>query len=190
MEIDTIKHQLNGYFINRMEYDGDQVFETLCKKIDGDKYETLDNVMTPSGEISASDLLLRQINNQILNPSVCICSLKEILPVINGRLWEVYENREKEIEKHINCCSAVETDDNEFIKGKYIVKWKRPRGFAFGIVDGNKLTEIDGDIFDDQQRKSAVRIKYPKLLIKALKDDLLNHFEDEYLREIKKYNDI
>ena len=190
MEIDTIKHQLNGYFINRMDYGGDQVSETLCKKIDGDKYETLDNVMTPSGQISASDLLLRQINNQILNPSVCICSLKEILPVINGRIWELHENREKEIEKHIDCCSAVETDENEFLKGKYIVKWKRPRGFAFGIVDGDKLTEVDGDIFDDQQRKTAVRIQFPKLLRRALKDDMSNQYEDECLQEIKKYNDI
>ena len=42
----------------------------------------------------------------------------------------------------------------------------------------------------DQLKEKAVRIKYPKLLLKALKDDLNNEYEADYLREVKKYKDI
>lgn len=190
MKIDTIKNHLKGYFINRIEHTDGRVSETLCRKINNAEYETLEAVKTPSGNVTASVNLLNQINNQILNPSICICSLEEILPVINGRIFDLYEARERKIDKYIKWCSCVESDDNEFVNGKYIVKWKKPRGFGFGIVDGDKLTEIDGDIFDDQQRKSAVFIKYPKLLRTALKDDLINQYEDEYLHEVRRYHEI
>ena len=43
---------------------------------------------------------------------------------------------------------------------------------------------------DDQLKEKAVRIKYPKLLLRAIQDDLLNQYEDDYLREVKKYKDI
>lgn len=190
MKIDTIKSKLTGYFINRISHNGEKVSENLCKKIDGNDYEVLRAVETPNGLMSAYDLLLNQVNNQILDPSISICKLSEILPVINGNIFESYKQREKIIEKHISWCQCVETEENEYSDGKYVVKVKKPKGFIYFIVDGDKLTEIPGDLLEDNQKENAVRIKYPKLLRKALSDDLNNEFESAYLEEVAKYKSL
>ena len=186
MDIKEIKHELQGYFINTIFHNGEKVSESLCKKIDGD-YEVLRAVETPNGLMSAYDLLLQQCNNQLLNPSVSICSLREILPVVNGSVFESYKMREKTIEKHIELCQSVETEENEYSDGKFIVKKKQPKGFKYWIVDNQKLTEIPGDLLDDNQKENAVKISYPKVLLNALKDDLNNEFESAYLEEVEKY---
>ena len=190
MNIEDIKSQLTGYFINRISHNGEKVSENLCKKIDGNDYEVLRPVNTPNGLLSAYDLLLTQVNNQLLDPSVSICYLSEILPVINGNIFETYKQREKTIEKHISWCDCVESEENEYSDGKFIVKKKQPKGFIYFIVDGDKLTEIPGDLLDDNQKENAVRISYPKLLRKALSDDLNNEFEPSYLAEVSKYKSI
>ena len=190
MNIEEIKHELQGYFINTIFHNGEKVSENLCKKIDGNDYEVLRPVNTPNGLLSAYDLLLTQVNNQLLDPSVSICYLSEILPTVNGSVFEIYKMREKTIEKHIELCQSVETEENEYSDGKFIVKKKQPKGFIYFIVDGDKLTEIPGDLLDDTQKENAVRISYPKVLLKALKDDLNNEFESAYLEEVEKYQSI
>ena len=190
MDIKEIKHELQGYFINRISHNGEKVSENLCKKIDGNDYEVLRAVETPNGLMSAMDLLLQQCNNQLLNPSLSIRSLSEILEVINGEVFENYKRREKTIEKHIDWCTCVESEENEYSDGKYIVKWKKPKGMIYAIVDGDKLTEIPGDLLDDNQKENAVRIKYPMLLKKAISDSLENEFSSAYLEEVEKYQSI
>ena len=130
------------------------------------------------------------MNNQLLDPSFSICSLREILPVVNGSVFESYKMREKTIEKHIALCQSVETEENEYSDGKFIVKKKQPKGFIYFIVDDDKLTEIPGDLLDDTQKENAVRISYPKLLKKAISDRLENEFESAYLEEVEKYQSI
>ena len=131
-----------------------------------------------------------QCNNQHVDPSASINSLSEILPVIYGNVFEAYRMREKTIEKHITWANCVEREENEFQPDKYVVKKKRPKGFIYWIVDGAKLTEIDGDLLDDKLKENAVLIKYPKLLIKALADDLDNEFVEDYKKEVSKYKAI
>ena len=189
MKLEDIKSQLNGYFINRISHNGEKVSENLCKK-NGNDYEVLRPVNTPNGLLSAYDLLLTQVNNMILDPSVSICYLSEILPTVNGSVFEIYKMREKTIEKHIELCQSVETEENEYSEGKYIVKKKQPKGFSYFLVDGDKLTEIPGEILDDTQKEKAVRISYPKVLLKALQDDLTNEFESAYLEEVEKFQSI
>ena len=190
MKLDTIKDQLQGYFINQIQHNNMKVNETLCKKISNTEYLVLDNVNTPNGLVSAMDNLLYQINCQILNPTISIVSLNEILPTINGTVFEHYKMREKTIEKHISWCECVETEANKLSKDRYVVKWKRPKGFAYAIVYDDTLTEINDVLLEDQHKESAVRIKYPKLLLKALQDDLNNEFETLYSEEVKKYQSI
>ena len=191
MKTNTIQNHLKGYFINRIEHNGEIVSDKLCRKISNTEFEVLDNVKTPSGLLTASEHFLNQLNNQIVDPSVCICSLSEVLPVICGNVFEFYRIRERKIEQHIKWANCVERDDNQFQPDKHVVKWKKPRrGFIYAIVDGDKLTEIDGDLLDDQLKEKAVRIKYPKLLVRAINDDLNNEYEPAYLREVKKYKDI
>lgn len=192
MKLEEIKHELQEqrYFINRISHNGEKVSESLCKKIDGNDYEVLRAVNTPNGLMSAYDLLLTQVNANILDPSVSICSLSEILEVIQGNVFEAYKQREKTIEKHIDWCNCVESEENEYSDGKFIVKKKQPKGFIYFLVDGDKLTEIPGEILDDTQKEKAVRIKYPKLLKKAISDTLENEFSSAYLEEVEKFQSI
>ena len=190
MDLDTIQQHLKGYFINRIEHNEMKVSETLCRKLDNNNYEVLENVKTPAGIISAYDHCLNQVNNQLLNPYIAINSLNEILPTVQGNIFESYRIRENQIEKHIRWCECVETEANKYSDGKYVIKWKKPKGFVFAIVDGDRITEINEILLEDHQIENAVRIKYPKLLQKAIKDDLNNEFEDLYLQEVEIYNNI
>lgn len=190
MKLNTIQNHLKGYFINRIEHNGEKVSDNLCRKISNTEFEVLDNVKTPSGLITANEHFLNQLNNQIVDPSVCICSLNEVLPVIHGQVFEFYKLRERKIEQHIKWCECVERDDNQFQPNKHVVKWKKPRGFIYAVVDGDKLTEIDGDLLDDQLKEKAVLIKYPKLLARAIQDDLNNEFAEVYAEEVRKYKNI
>lgn len=190
MNLDTIKHELKGYFINKVISTGGVAKETLCKKIDNADYVVCENMDTPNGIKTAYDHCLNQINNQILDPSVSICSLSEVLPVIHGNVFDSYKMRERRIEQHIDWADCVEREENQFQPNKYVVKNKKPKGFTYWIVDGEKLTEINEDILSDDLKENAVLIKYPKLLRTALKDNLINEYEEQYLEEVTKYNNI
>ena len=190
MKTNTIQNHLKGYFINRIEHNGEKVSDKLCKKINNKEFEVLDNIKTPRGLLTANEHFLNQLNNQIVDPSVCICSLSEVLPVICGNVFELYRLRERKIEQHIKWANCVEREDNQFQPNKHVVKWKKPKRVIYAIVDGDKLTEIDGDLLSDQLKEKAVPIKYPKLLRTALKDELLNEYEPAYLQEVKKYKNI
>ena len=187
----TIQDQfIKGYFINRIEHNGEIVSDKLCRKISNTEFEVLDNIKTPRGLLTANEHFLNQLNNQIVDPTFCICSLSEVLPVIHGQVFEAHRMRERKIEQHIKWCQCVEREDNQFQPNKHVVKWKKPKRVIYAIVDGDKLTEIDGDLLSDQLKEKAVPIKYPKLLRTALKDELNNEYEADYLREVKKYQDI
>ena len=192
MNLETVQNQLKEqkYFINRIAINEDHITETLCKKINDSKFEVVDKVMTPSGEMSAEKVLLSQINNQIVLPELPVCSLNDVLPVIDGVVFDDYKRREKQIEKHIKWCQCVETEENELSSGRYVVKWKKLKHTIYAIVYDDSLTEINGALLDDKHKESAVQIKYPKLLLKALRDNLDNEFEEGYIQEAKKYQAI
>ena len=76
------------------------------------------------------------------------------------------------------------------LKSKYVVKTKRPKGYNYFIAYDDSLTEISPNILDDKMKENAVLIKYPKLLQRALKDNLNNEYEDKYLQEMEKYHNI
>lgn len=192
MQIETIQNHLKEqkYFINRIEHNGEKVTENLCKKLDDGDYEVLRNVNTPKGLISAYDLLMQQINNQIILPGTPICSLSEILPVINGSVFEIYNMRERKIQQHIDLCQSVETEENELSPGRFVVKVKRPKGFNYFIVYDDSITEINEVLLEDKYKEAAVRISYPKVLQTALKDDLNNEYEEKYIQEVKKWKAI
>ena len=190
MKIDTIKKHLKGYFINRINHNGMKVTEKLCKKIDGNDYEVLDNVNTPNGLVSAYTNCLNQVNANILDPSVSICNLSEILPVIQGDIFEKYKVRQKEINQHRTWQECYKTEKNHYVEDTYLVKWQRPRGIVYGIVGNNAIEEISDVILTDKQKENAVNIKFPNMLLSAIKDNLINEFEEEYLKEVAKYESL
>ena len=187
MNIDTIKAELNGYFINRFEHNGEKVSEALCRKINNYDYEVLDNVRTPNGLMSAMDLLLAQVNNQILDPTVSICSLDEILPTVKSNVFETHKMRERKIQQHIDLCQSVETEENELSDGRYLVYYVKRGTKIYAIVHDDSLTEYPANLLDDEQLAKAIRVEYPKLLRTALRDDLINQYDKAYDKEVEKY---
>ena len=183
MDLETIKHQLNGYFLNRIEHNGLKVTETLCKKLGAADYMPLDNVKTTHG-------LVRQINAKIMNPNIYICDLKEVLPVINGDIFELWKMRERKIEQHIEICQKVETEENKLSKGRHLVKWKKKGKTVYGIVHEQSLTPVPEELLTEETRETAIKIQYPKILRTALADDLNNQYEAAYQKEVKKFRNI
>lgn len=191
VKLNTIKNHLNGYFINQTtDIYSQQVKETLCKK-NGNDYEVLDNnVNTPNGLVSPMVLLLQQCNNQILDPTFSICSLSEILPVINGSVFDSYAKRQKEIIKHRKWQKCCRTEANRYIENRYLIKWKRPKGISYGVVSNDTIVEVSELLLTSKQKENAILINYPKMLLKAIEDDLINEFQEDYLKEVAKYNSL
>ena len=187
MTLETIQDQLSGYFINRYKQLGGKNSDILCKKINSNNYEVLDNINTPNGLMTAMDLLLVQVNNQILDPSVSICSLDEILPVINADVFETYYMRERKIQQHIDLCQQFETEENELSDGRYLVYYVKRGTKIYAIVHDDSLTEYPANLLNDEQLAKAIRVEYPKLLRTALRDELNNKYESAYQKEVEKY---
>lgn len=190
MKIDTIKNHLKGYFINRYEYTDGRISENLCKKIDNSNYEVLEIVKTHKGDLTAYEHCLNQINNQLLDPTLAFCSLSEILPTINANIFEDYKVRENKINKYKKLLECVKTDKNRHINDTYLVYWKKPKGYTYGFAGNDALIEINELLLSDEDIANAVKIKYPKILRSALKDDLTNKYRSSYLEEIKKFESI
>ena len=190
MELNEIKHHLDGYFINRFEHNGEKVSDVLCKKINNNEFLKLDNVRTPQGLISAYDNCLNQVNSNLLCPEVSVCSLDEILPVIKANVFENHRMRERKIQQHIDLCQQYETEENELSDGRYLVYWKKRGTKIYGIILEESLTEYPANLLDDEQLAKAIRVEYPKLLRTALRDDLINQYDKAYDKEVEKYHSI
>lgn len=199
MTKEQIKNELNKckYFINTETQAGSgKEISVLCQKTDDYHYIALPAVQTPDGQFEAYDLLLKRVNNQFLDAKTALLTLDSLLPVIDGRIFQAYEQREKVINKMLERTDKAQNDDNsnEYGEGKYVVKTNqgRPNNFIYYILDLKqlKLMEIDGGLLSDELKESAPFFKYTKPLMTALKDDLNNEFEAEYFVELKKWEMI
>ena len=190
MDLNEIKHHLDGYFINRFEHNGEKVSDVLCKKINNNEFLKLDNVRTPQGLISAYNNCLNQVNSNLLCPEVSVCSLDEILPVIKANVFENHRMRERKIQQHIELCQEVETEANELSPGRYLVYWKKRGTKIYAVVLEESLTEIPGNLVDEESKANAIFVQYPKLLRTALKDELKNEYAEAYDKEVEKYHSI
>ena len=193
MKIETIKKQLQGYFINKTEFNGMDTSEKLCKKIDDSTFKTLEPVTTYYGTVSAYKNCLKQVNNQILSPETAIVSLSEILPVINANRFDDYKRRSDQIQRYKDLLAEVMTPSNEISQGRFLIKWKIPRGFKYGIIYNDEVSEVPEALLTSQDIATAITVKYPKLVRKALKDyqkGFENKYKSAYLEEVKKYHKI
>ena len=192
MKIEEIKNQLKGYFLNRTKntFNGEEYSEVLCKKISNSECEYLSDIFTPNGTITAYNHLLNQVNQNILDPKLAVCKLDEILPVIDGDIFEDFKRREKIIEKHIDMCNSVETDENQLSENRFLVYYVKRGTKIYAIVLDDSLTEYPANLLDDEQLAKAIRVEYPKLLRAALRDDLINQYDKAYDKEVEKYHSI
>jgi len=191
MELNEIKHYLNEnrYFINRYEMNG-EVSDKLSKKINNNDFEVLDNIRTPNGLLTAYQHCLNQVNNSLLMPEVAVCSLDEILPVIKATVFENHRIRERKIQQHIDLCQQYETEENELSPGRYLVYWKKRGTKIYGIILEESLTEVPGNLIDEESKENAIRVEYPKMLRTALRDELKNEYAEAYAKEVEKYHSI
>ena len=187
MNLETIKSELKGYFINRFEHNGEKVSDTLCRKISNTDYEVLDNVRTPKGLLTAYDHCLNQINNQLLDPKLSVYSLDEVLPVIKSNVFEAHRMRERKIQQHIDLCQTVETEENQLSENRFLVYYKKRGTKIYAIVLDESLTEVPENLIKEENKDKAVFVEYPKLLRTALKDELNNEYESAYQKEVEKY---
>lgn len=194
MTVEQIKTKLNQekYFVNREIKPGtDKEILLLCQKTSDTDYIALPKIETTKGKISAYHHLLNQCNNQLLNPTVALTGLEYLLRVIDGDVFDAYEQREKSIEKCLKRLEDVQSDDNEYGDNQYIVKTARgrPNDFTYFVVDLSEgvLAEIDGYLLSNELKEGAPLVKYPKLILRSLKDNLNNEYEAKYNAEIRKW---
>ena len=190
MKIETIQKHLKGYFINQVTIGKDHTTQRLCLKLPNNDYEVCGLVQTREGNITAYENCLRQVNYHLLEPQRAIVSLSEILPVIQGDVFEQYKMRQKRINTFKRWLQCVKTESNKYDTDRYIVTWKKRKDYKYGLIQGKELIEIDGAILSNEHKANAVKIDYPKLLKKALQDPLTNQFQSAYDEEVKKYNNI
>lgn len=173
----------NKYFVNR-RYDGvkGEYHGTLSRKTGDDSYS-----------VENYSLFLEQVNNQLLGTEP-VEKLETLLPVINADIFQAYTDREKAIQKRKQRIEDIKTPLNLYGPNKYIVKKShgRPNTFVYYIVDieNGLLFEINEALLTEELRDNAIPIKYPKLLVKSLKDDLKNEYLEDYLKEVEKFKNI
>ena len=153
----------------------------------------MEPVTTYYGTVQAYKHCLIQVNNQLLSPETAITSLSEILPVINANVFDNFKRRSDQIQRYKDLLAEVRTPSNEISKGKFIIKWKTPRGFKYGIIFNEDVSEVPERILTSQDITTAIPVKYPKLVRKAIKDEakgFKNKYKPAYLEEVKKYHKI
>ena len=196
MKLNDIKAELKGYFIhkNRTYYD-------LAIK-DGENFKLItDNIqystLSEQFEITPIRYLIMQINNQLLDPQVHITDLADVLPVIDFEVFELYDNRNKEIDRHKELLESIKGSKSIFGKKKdfkliyitthnYLDHHREQKGYY--VIKDKEVVPIDSALLDNVD--NAVQVADLQELKKALKDDFMNlHFE-KYNEECSKWDSL
>ena len=121
MKLDEIKQDLKGYFIyrNKQEYElgyrqGND-FKILDKNIDYLSFKDRFS-LTPIR------YLLMQVNHQLLDPLTYVNDLSEVIPVIDFNIFNEYNNRNKEINNHIELLNQISESKSIFSRKKDALK--------------------------------------------------------------------
>lgn len=196
MKLNEIKQELQGYFIHK-----DKANYDLAIK-DGEDFKLItDNIqystLTDQFEITPIRYLIMQINNQLLNPQVYITDLAEVIPVIDFEVFTLYDNRNKEIERHKELLESIKESKSIFGKKKdfkliyitthnYLDHHREQKGYY--VIKDNEVVPIDSALLDNVN--NAVQVDDLQELKKALKDDFMNlHFE-KYNEECSKWESL
>lgn len=195
MKLEEIKHELKGYFLykNRREH-------TLAKR-DNEDFKLLTNdieyrTINETFMITPKYYLLMQIQNQLLDPTVVVNDLSEVLPVIDFHIFELYDKRNQEIEKYKTILEQIKDSKSIFGRKK---DFKLIAIKSSSIIDKN--TKIDYYIIKDNQAvpiesalientDNAIEISNLHDLKNALRDNLVNQHYEKYNEQCKLWDSL
>lgn len=196
MKLEEIKSELKGYFIYKNGTD----YELGLKK--GKDFELItDNIniltFTDRFEVTPIRYLLMQINNNILDPSVYVTDLSEVLPIIDFQLFRLYDKRNEEIDRHKALLKKIQESKSIFGKKNdyklisvtshnFLDSNKDQKGYY--VIKDSEAVPIDSTLLDDVSK--AVEINHLQDLRKALKDDLNNQYSEIYKEQCRLWDSL
>ena len=196
MKIDEIKKELGSYFIyrNRTEY------KLGCKN--GADYELItENVIyqsfTDKHELTPIRYLLMQINNQLLEPKTYVTDLSDVIPVIDFEVFTNYDNRNNEIDKHKQLLEHIKGSKSIFGKKKdFKLIYVKEHNFldhtneqvGYYVIKDNAVVPIDAALIDNVD--NAVEVENLQDIKKALQDDLVNQYSENYKEQCRKWDSL
>ena len=195
MKLDEIKAELKGYFIykNNREYE-------LGVKTDNDFRLLTENIQYLSFkdrlELTPIRYLLIQINNNLIDPTTYISDLSYVLPVIDFQVFQDYDNRNAEIEKHRELLNQIQDSKSIFGKKKFKLVYVKSHNFldnsreqvGYYVIKDGEVVHIDSALLDNTD--NAVEVKNLDTLKNALKDDLINQYDENYKEECMKWDSL
>lgn len=196
MKLEDIKQELKGYFIYKNNID----YKLAIKQNNDIKLITEDIIyktLTNEFKITPIRYLIMQINNQLLDPLIHITDLSDVLEVIDFQIFELYDSRNAEIEKHKKLLDQIKESKSIFGRKKdfkliyvkhhnFLDNHKEQIGY-YVIKDGG-VVPIDSALLDNTD--NAVEVTNLQDIKKALKDDLNNEYFENYNAECRKWESL
>ena len=196
MKLEEIKQELKGYFIYRygrgqtLALRDNDNFKLFTEEIE---YRTIKEQY----KISPMYYLVMQINNQLLDPTIHIKGLSEVLPIIDFKVFDDYDSRNLEIENHKQLLNQIKESKSIFGRKKdfKLIYVKKPKSNIYSdtpidyyVIKDNEVVPIDKSLIDDV--KNAIGVISLDEVKKALKEDFTNRYDNNYKRELDKWNSL
>ena len=179
MELDEMKRKLlkDGIFLYRTDY-----YYELAKKTGNKSYEKITTVVDYSTldgrkyKLSAKKLLLRRINNQILDGYVE--RLEDIIPVIDFDNFYHYDRRNREIKKHKEILRKIQGVDFLAVEKQFSTKYY--------MIKNNNITLISESLVDGE----VIFVDNIREIKEALNESFENEYTERYNREVEKWESL
>ena len=195
MKLEEIKQELKGYFIYRygrgqtLALRDNDNFKLFTDEIE---YQTIKEKY----RLSPMYYLVIQINNQLLDPTIHIKELSEVLPIIDFKVFDYYDSRNLEIENHKQLLNQIKESKSIFGRKKDFklifteknVLNSNQKEKNYFVIKDNEVVPIDKSLIDDV--KNAIGVISLNEVKKALKEDFTNIYENNYQRELNKWNSL
>lgn len=195
MKLEDIKTELKGYFIHRQDH-----IRTLAVKQDKDfklitdniPYQTIDNTKY---ELTPTRYLLMQINNQLLDPTARIEDLSDILEVIDFNIFDDYDTREIEIDRHKRILDKIQNSKSIFGRKKdFKLIYTESKGIIgngerkYYVIKSGDVVPIDSALLDSTD--NAIEVTDIEDVKQALADDFINLYSEKYNAECRKWDSL
>lgn len=198
MNLNDIKEELKGYFIykNGTQYElGFKQGEDFKLIVDNIAYLGFKDTFT----LTPIRYLLMQVNNNLLDPSIYVKDLADVIPVIDFQVFQDYDKRTLEINRHNDLLDKITGSKSIFNRKKdfkliyvknhnHLLQDKEQVGYY--VIKGKEVVPIDSALLDDDYMANAVEVKDIDLVRNALRDSLVNQYKAAYLQEVNKYQNI
>lgn len=194
MKLEDIKAELKGYFIHRKDRTRElalkqnEDFKLITKEIE---YPTLTGKVT----LTPMKYFLMQINQQLLDPTIVVTDLTEVLELIDFNVFEDYDKRESEIKKHKAILDKIQNSKSIFGRKKdFKLIYTESKGIIskgerrYYVIKNAEAVPIDSALLDDTT--NAVEVSNIDVVKNALKDDFENLYFEKYKEQCRKWDSL